>query len=108
MGTIAYGPTELPTGDTVLVTAASDSATTIGHLFVTNTTDSAATVTVTIHRAISGNVEAIANAVSVAANSAQDLLDPAQLTYGALVLMPNDTLHGSAGTASAVTLTATN
>jgi hypothetical protein len=70
-------------------------------------TGGAITLSLSLHRAISGNVEVIANALSIGASTMLDILDGVLLALSELVFFTGDTLHASASTASAVTVTAT-
>jgi hypothetical protein len=106
VGTIVVNPVQPGTADSILYTSAVNGAT-IGHVFATNVTGGPVTLTLTIHRAISGNVETIANALNIGASTMQDVLNDVLLALGELVFFTGDTLHASASAAASVTVTAT-
>jgi hypothetical protein len=93
------------TSDAALFTA-SGSASVFPNLIAVNTTSGPVTVSLSVHRAISGVVETIANALSIPAHGAVSLLTDYEEELGEVVLEPNDSLHGSAGAATSVTVTA--
>jgi hypothetical protein len=98
---------QLGTRDTAILTASSGAAT-IAHAFVANRTGGAVTLNLSVHRAISGNVETFASGLSVAAGTMQDTLVDRLLALGAIVFMPNDSIHASAGAATSHTVTLTD
>ena len=79
----------------------------LSQIYAANLTGAAVPLTMTVHRVISGQIEPVATALPIGASTMQELLNPAKLAYGGLRLDAGDTLHASAGTASAVTVTAT-
>lgn len=99
MGLIHYQGSP-PLSDGTLVTASSTTA--VAHAVAVNGTALAATVSLSVHRAISGVTETVAAALPLAAVSAQDLVFDAQEAMEEILLYAGDTLHGSAtGTAPA-------
>ena len=92
--------------DAILFTSVANGST-ISKIFAVNATGAAVTVTLTIHRVISGNIDTIASAVSVAANTMVEITQDRLLALGEYVLENGDTLHGSASAAASVTVTAT-
>jgi hypothetical protein len=80
----------------------------LSHVVATNLTGAAATLTMTVHRVISGQTEPVCTALSVGASVMEDVLNPAKLAYGGLRLDAGDTLHASASAAASVTVTATS
>lgn len=93
------------TSDAALYTASGSTAA-FSKLIAVNTTGSAATLTLTVNRAVSTVVESICSALSLPAHSAVSLEYDAQEALGEIVLDSGDALHGSAGTGSAITVTA--
>lgn len=99
MGLLHYN-TQPPLSDGTLFTA---SATTpVAHAIAVNGTALPATVSLSVHRSISGVTEVVAASVPLPAVSAQDLIFDAQEAMEEILLYAGDTLHGSAsGTAPA-------
>jgi hypothetical protein len=93
------------TSDAALYTA-SGSAKTFASLVAVNATGAAVTLSLSVHRSISTDVETICAALSIPTLSAVSLLDDPRLALEEVELEPGDSLHGSAGTATAVTVTA--
>lgn len=93
------------TSDAALVTA-SGTPVVFSHLIAVNTTGSAATITLSVNRSVSGVVETIASALSLPAHSAVSLEYDRLEALGEIVLDSGDTLHGLQGTSSAITVTA--
>jgi hypothetical protein len=93
------------TSDAALYTA-SGSAAVFPNLVAVNATSGAVTLSLSVHRAISGVVETICNALSIPAHSAVSLLDDHELFLGEVELEPGDSLHGLAGAATSITVTA--
>ena len=80
--------------DGTLITASV--TTPVAHVVAVNPTASAATVSLSVHRSLSGVVETFADAQAIPALSAAELVyDPGE-ALGEIVLNPDDTLHGSA------------
>jgi hypothetical protein len=103
---IAYQYNGQPgTSDAALVTA-SGTPKTFANLVAVNATGAAVTLSLSVHRSVSGVVETIANALSIPANSAVSLLDDHELALEEVELEPGDSLHGSASAATSVTVTA--
>jgi hypothetical protein len=102
MGAIGYN-SELPTSDTAIITASSPGVVYSGVVAV-NATDSAVTLDLSVHRDISGAVETIASSMSIPASTAQMVIDPNFMAGGGITLLTDDSLHASAGTASALSL----
>lgn len=90
------------TSDAALYTATSDTPFT--HVIAQNATGGAATVTLSVHRALSGAVETIASALSVPANSALSLIQDRLLADEEVILYANDTIHGLASAGSTITV----
>lgn len=101
MSTILYNA-QPSTSDAVLYTATSD--TPFSHVVAQNATGGAATVTLSVHRSISGAVEPIATALSVPATSALSLLNGRLLTYNEVILYNGDTIHGLASAGTTITV----
>ena len=81
--------------DGTLITASV--TTPVAHVVAVNPTALAATVSLSVHRSLSGVVETFADAQAIPALSAAELVyDPGE-ALGEIVLNPGDTLHGSAG-----------
>lgn len=98
----AGSPTAIGTGLTLTAPPTSSGA----NPPAANTSGSPVTVSLSVHRALSGVVETVAAAVSVPALCAMDLVYDPGLAMEEIVLDPGDSLHGSAGTASALTVIA--
>jgi hypothetical protein len=80
--------------DAALVTASV--TTVVAHVVAVNPTPLAATVSLSVHRSLSGETETFAASQALAPLSAAELVyDPSE-ALGEIVLNPNDTLHGSA------------
>lgn len=93
------------TSDAALYTA-SGSPKTFASLVAVNTTGGAVTLTLSVHRAGSGEVEEICTALSLPTHSAVSLeYDPAE-ELGEIVLEPGDSLHGLASAGTSITVTA--
>jgi hypothetical protein len=105
MGTIVYTGQPGST-DTVLYTGPAGGII-LSQIYAANLTGSPVPLTMTVQRVISGQTEPVATALSIGADTMQELLNPGRLAYGGLRLDAGDTLHASAGTAEAVTVTAT-
>lgn len=105
MGLLHYDA-QPASSDAALFTA---SATTpVAHVVAVNGTPSAATVSLSVHRSLSGEVETFAASLPLAALSAAELVyDPSE-ELGEIVLDPGDSLHGSASGASPATPAPTN
>jgi hypothetical protein len=104
MGTIVYN--EQPgTSDAALYTAGSGGVI-IPNVVAINATDSAVTLNLNVHRTISGAVETICSGLSIPAGTAQQITNPTYLAAAGIELLDGDSLHGSAGTGSALTLVA--
>lgn len=101
MSTILYNA-QPTTSDAVLYTATSD--TPFSHVVAQNATGGAATVTLSVHRSLSGAVETIASATSVPATSALSLLNGRLLTYNEVILYSGDTIHGLASAGTTITV----
>lgn len=101
MSTILYNA-QPTTSDAVLYTATSD--TPFSHVVAQNATGGAATVTLSVHRSLSGAVETIASALSVPATSALSLLNGRLLTYNEVILYSGDTIHGLASAGTTITV----
>jgi hypothetical protein len=93
------------TSDAALYTA-SGSAVVFPNLVAVNATSGAVTLSLSVHRAVSGVTETICDTLSVPAHGAVSLLDDHELFLGGVELEPGDSLHGSAGAATSVTVTA--
>ncbi len=106
MGSAIVASAQPGTGDSVLYTGPAGGII-LSHLYASNVTGAAATLTMSVHRVLSGQTEPVCTALSVGASVMEDIINPAKLAYGGLRLDAGDTLHASAGTASAVTVTAT-
>jgi hypothetical protein len=92
------------TTDAALYT--SSGTTTLTHIVAINATGGASTITLSVHRAISGAVEVIAAAVPVPATSALELVYDVDEALEEIVLDNGDSLHGLAGNATTVTVLA--
>ena len=93
MGLIHYNGSPALT-DAALITASV--TTPVARVVAVNPTASAATVSLSVHRSLSGVVETFADAQAIPALSAAELVyDPGE-ALGEIVLNPADTLHGSA------------
>jgi hypothetical protein len=93
------------TSDAALYTA-SGSPKTFASLVAVNTTSGAVTLTLSVHRSLSGEVETICDTLSLPAHSAVTLeYDPAE-ELGEIVLDPGDALHGLASAGTSITVTA--
>jgi hypothetical protein len=101
MGAIVYSG-QPATSDAALFTATSN--TPITHIIASNATGGAATLTLSIHRIGSGNVEVLATALSVGASAALSLVSDRLLADEEYILYNGDSLHGlaSAGTTISV------
>jgi hypothetical protein len=93
------------TSDAALYTA-SGSPAAFPNLVAVNATSGAVTVSLSVHRAVSGVTETICSALSVPAHGAVSLLDDHELALEEVLLEPGDSLHGSASAATSVTVTA--
>lgn len=93
------------TSDAALYTS-SGSGVIVQHLVAVNATGSAVTLTLSVHRAVSGAVETICSALSIPTLNAVELAYDVDLAEEGIELQNGDSLHGSAGTATAVTVTA--
>jgi hypothetical protein len=106
MAPIAYQYNGQPgTSDAALVTASSTPLT-FSNLIAVNATSGAVTLSLSVIRAISGVTETICSALSIPAHSAVSLLTDYELELGEIVLDNGDALHGSAGAATSITVTA--
>ena len=103
MSTIRYNA-QPSTSDAALYT--SSGTTTITNILAINATGGASTITLSVHRVISGAVEVIAAAVAVPATSALELVYDPQEALEEIVLDNGDSLHGLAGNATTVTVLA--
>ena len=90
------------TSDAALYTASANTPFT--KVIAQNATGGAATVTLSVHRAISGAVETIASAVSVPANSALSLIEDRLLADEEFILYNNDSIHGLASAGTTITV----
>jgi hypothetical protein len=93
------------TSDTALYTA-SRPGVILGGIFCQNITGSDAQLTLTVHRASSGAVEGLVTDLHIPAGSAGPAIDMALRPYSGVLLLPGDSLHGTASPAAAVTVTA--
>jgi hypothetical protein len=71
-----------------------------------NATGSAVTLNLSVHRAITGQIETICSGLSIAAGTAEQLVIPIYMTDAGIALLDGDSLYGSVGTESAITLIA--
>jgi hypothetical protein len=92
------------TSDSALYTASGSGVIAAG-IFVQNATESDAQVTLTVHRATSGTIEALVTSLDVPAGYAGQVLDQGMLAYAGLMLRVGDSLHGSCSAASSVSVT---
>ena len=93
------------TSDAALYTA-SGSPATFANIMAVNTTGGAVTLTLSVHRSLSGEVETICTALSLPTHSAVSLVyDPLE-ALGEVVLDVGDALHGLASAGSSITVTA--
>lgn len=93
------------TADAALYTDSSTPAV-FTKLIAVNATSGAVTLSLSVIRSISGVTETICSALSIPAHSAVSLLDDHELAENGVVLDPADALHGSAGAATSITVTA--
>lgn len=93
------------TSDAALYTASGGGVIATG-IFVQNATEDDAQVTLTVHRATSGVVEAVVTSLDVPAGYAGQLLDPSMLAYAGLMLRSGDALHGSCSADSSISVVA--
>jgi hypothetical protein len=98
-GPILYN-SQPATSDAALYTATSD--TTISKIIAYNTTGGAATVTLSIHRSLSGTVETIATALSIGASAASSLVEDRLEADEEILLLNGDSLHGLASAGSTI------
>jgi len=94
---------QVPTSDTVVTSG----TVLVSHLVATNGSGAGVTISVTVHRALSGEVENVYSGFTINAGTSLDLMQDRLFALGGIALMGADTLHVSAGTAGAITLTAT-
>jgi hypothetical protein len=106
MGTAIVASTQPGTADSVMYTGPAGGII-LSQIYAANLTGSAVPLTMAVQRVISGQTEPVCTALSIGASVMEEVLDPAKLAYGGLRLDSGDTLHASAGTAAAVTVTAT-
>jgi hypothetical protein len=100
VGAVAYNAA-LGTSDSAVITAAAD--TLLSGIVAINSTGSAATVNLSVHR---GKTETLASALNVPADSVIRPVDMAKMALGAVLLRIGDTLHANASAATTVTLLA--
>ena len=91
MGVIRYNA-QPATTDAALYT--SSGVTTISHIVAINATGGASTITLSVHRSLSGQAEVIAAAKPVPATSAVELVYDPNLALNEIVLDNGDSLHG--------------
>jgi hypothetical protein len=104
MSTTIHYNAQPGTSDAALYTSSGE--TTIRRIVAFNATGTDRTVTLSVHRNLSGNVEQLASALAVDAGEAVDVLDNRLLTYNELVLYDGDSIHGLASAATAVNVLA--
>jgi len=104
VGSIVYNA-QPGTSDAALFTAGSSGAI-LPNVVAVNATDAAVTLNLSVVRAISGVTETICSALSIPAASAQAIIYANFMADGGVFLLDGDSLHGSAGTASALTVIA--
>ena len=103
---VAYLYTGQPaTSDAALYTA-SGSPVTFSSLVAVNATGGAVTLSLSVHRSLSGEVETICDTLSLPTHSAVSLVyDPLE-ALGEVVLDDGDSLHGLASAGTSITVTA--
>lgn len=103
MGAILYNA-QPGTSDAALYTASSE--TPIDKLVAVNATGGAVTLTLSVHRAISGVAESLCSALSIPTETALSLVEDRLLALEEILLLPGDSLHGLAGSGSSITVIA--
>ena len=103
MSTIRYNA-QPSNADAALYTSSGE--TTVKRIVAQNATGAAHTITLSVHRSLSGNVEQLCSALPVPAGEAVDVFDNRLATYNELLLYNGDSIHGNADAATAVTVLA--